>query len=150
MAVVRDRPYPGFNFLVDLGGGKADGPQAGFAEVSGLSAELEPIEYRNGNHKDAAPLKLPGLARQGDVTLRRGLIGTLDLVQWFQQARNGDAGARRRVVIQLLSEDRAQVAMTWKLLQAWPRRLAHGPLDAGKSQLAIEELVLACERVEIE
>ena len=46
MATLRERPYPPFNFLVDLGDGNTDGPQAGFAEVSGIGTEVTVAEYR--------------------------------------------------------------------------------------------------------
>jgi hypothetical protein len=51
MAVLRERPYVQFNFLVDIGAG-TDGPDAGFQEVSGIGMEVTVAEYRNGNHKE--------------------------------------------------------------------------------------------------
>ena len=55
-AVLRDRPYTGFNFLVDLGDGVTDGPRAGFQEVSVLGMEVTVVEYRNGNAKENNPI----------------------------------------------------------------------------------------------
>jgi hypothetical protein len=52
MAVFRDRPYPGFNFLVDLGDGTTDGPQAGLCEVVLPDAKIRTFEYRSGNDKE--------------------------------------------------------------------------------------------------
>ena len=104
MAVQRDRPYPGFNFLVDLGSGKTDGPAAGFRECSSIGLELCVVEYRNGNEKENNARKLTGLARVPDVTLRRGIIGSLDLWAWIKQVRNGDVGALRTVTISLMDE----------------------------------------------
>ena len=52
MAVLRDRPYGNFNFLVDLGSG-TDGPETGFCEVLMPEACIEVIEYRNGNDKES-------------------------------------------------------------------------------------------------
>ena len=40
MAVLRDRPYVQFNFLVDLGDGNTEGPEAGFQEISGIGMEV--------------------------------------------------------------------------------------------------------------
>jgi hypothetical protein len=79
MATLRERPYTQFNFLVDLGTGSTDGPQAGFAECSQIGMSVDVIEYRNGNRRENEVVKLTGLARPLDVTLRRGLIGALDL-----------------------------------------------------------------------
>lgn len=150
MAVVRDIPYARFNFLVDLGSGKSEGPAAGFAEVSGLGLQLELIEYRTGNARQLEPMKIPGLARVGDVTLRRGLIGSLELYTWIDQIRNGDAGALRTVRIQLLSEDHATVVQTWILQRARIVRHSSGPLNALGGDVAMEEMVLAFERLAIE
>ena len=67
--------------------------------------ELGVAEYRNGNEKSNDVRKLTGLARVPDVTLRRGIIGSLDLWQWIDQVRNGDQAALRTVTITLMSED---------------------------------------------
>ena len=69
MAVLRDRPYAQFNFLVDLGTGETDGPEAGFQECSAISMSVDVIEYRNGNEKENNPRKLTGL-HQGRATSR--------------------------------------------------------------------------------
>ncbi len=149
MAVVRDHPYTQFNFLVDVGTG-SDGPDAGFAEVSGLDTHVDVIEYRTGNSRVNEPMKLTGLTRVSDVTLRRGLIGSLSLWQWFIEVRNGDPNAARSVMIQLLNEDRSDVVMTWQLVRARPVKHVSGPLVASGTDIAIEELVLSCERLELE
>jgi phage tail-like protein len=150
MAVLRDRPYNQFNFLVDLGTGNTDGPQAGFQELSGLSTEVPVIEYRNGNSNENSVTKLTGLARVGDVTLKRGLIGALDLFAWLAQIRDGDQKALRTVSIQLLSEDHGAVVQTWKLLRARIIKHTSGPFNAKGNDVAIEEIVLAFERLEME
>ena len=72
MAVQRERPYAQFNFLVDLGTGDTDGPQAGFQECSAIGMSVDVIEYRNGNDRENNVRKLTGLARYPDVTLKRG------------------------------------------------------------------------------
>ena len=149
MAVLRDRPYAQFNFLVDLGTGETDGPRAGFQECSQIGMSVDLIEYRNGNEKANEVRKLTGLARYPDVTLRRGIIGSLDLYQWLDQIRNGDANAVRNVAIQLLSEDRA-VVQTWHLRHARIVKHVSGPLNAQGCDVAIEELTLAYERLELE
>lgn len=150
MAVLRDRPYAEFNFLVDLGTGDTSGPEAGFQECSGISMSVDVIEYRNGNDKENQPRKLTGLARVSDVTLRRGVIGSLNLYQWLDQIRNGDAAGFRTVVIHLQNEDHTATVMTWKLLRARIIKHTSGPLNAKGTDVAMEELTLAYERLEIE
>ncbi|MBS0441304.1 MAG: phage tail protein [Proteobacteria bacterium] len=150
MATQRERPYNRFNFLVDLGDGNTEGTDAGFAEVSGLGMQLEVIEYRNGNSRENEPMKITGLARVGDVTLRRGLIGSLKLYHWINQIRNGDTNALRTVTIQLQNEDHTATVQTWKLLRARIVKHVSGPFNAKGGDVAMEEMVLAFERLELE
>jgi phage tail-like protein len=149
MAVQRDNPYPGFNFLVDLGDGDPAAEGNAFAEINGLETWVEVIEYRSGADRDAAPTKLVGLNKVADVTLRRGFTGSLRLYRWFDAVRNGDANAVRTVTITLLAEDRTPIAI-WKLHRARPIRYGVGPLIAEGCEVAVEELVLAYERLEME
>ena len=150
MAILRDRPYGQFNFLVDLGTGNTEGPQAGFQEVSGIGMETTVIEYRNGNSKENNVMKLTGLTKVSDVTLKRGIIGSMDLYAWLDGIRNGDQHAFRTVTIQLQSENHTDVVQTWKLLRARIIKHTSGPLNAKGTDVAMEELVLAYERLEIE
>src|SRR5881275_2905711 len=150
MAVFRDRPYVQFNFLVDLGTGNTDGPDAGFQEVTGIGMEVTVSEYRNGNEKENSVRKITGLNKSTDVTLKRGVIGSLNLYQWLNEIRNGDQGAYRTVTVQLQNEDHTQVVETWKLLRARIIKHVSGPFNARCSDVAMEELTLAYERLEVE
>ena len=58
MATLRERPYVQFNFLVDLGDGVTEGPNAGFQELSGIGMEVTVSEYRTGNHKENSVMKI--------------------------------------------------------------------------------------------
>jgi phage tail-like protein len=150
MAVLRDRPYVQFNFLVDLGTGNTEGPEAGFQEVSGIGMEVTVAEYRAGNSVENSVMKITGLNKATDVTLKRGVIGSLSLYSWLHQIRNGDQAALRTVVLQLQNEDHTQVVQTWKLLRARIIKHTSGPFNAKGTDVAMEELVLAYERLEME
>jgi phage tail-like protein len=149
MAVLRDNPYGEFNFLVDLGTGNTDGPEAGFQECSAIGMEVAVAEYRNGNDKNNGVRKITGLAKVADVTLRRGIIGSLSLYQWLDAVRNGDQSLRT-VRIQLQSEDHSAVVQTWILHRARIVKHVSGPLNAKGTDVAMEELTLAYERLEME
>jgi phage tail-like protein len=150
MAVQRDRPYVQFNFLVDLGNGVTDGPQAGFQEVSNIGMEVTVAEYRTGNMKENSVQKITGMNKATDVTMKRGVIGVLDLYQWLDQIRNGDQTAYRTVTVQLQNEDHTQVVQTWKLLRARIIKHVSGPMNAKGTDVAMEELTLAYERLQME
>jgi phage tail-like protein len=150
MAVLRDRPYGQFNFLVDLGTGETDGPEAGFQECSRIGMEVSVAEYRNGNEKENSVHKITGLNKATDVTLRRGVIGSLNLYKWLDQIRNGDQAATRTVRIHLQNEDHTAIVMTWTLLRARIVKHVCGPLNAKGTDVAMEELTLAYERLQME
>jgi phage tail-like protein len=150
MAVQRDRPYAQFNFLVDLGTGETEGPHAGFQECSSIGMSVDVIEYRNGNDKENSVRKLTGLARCPDVTLKRGIIGSLDLYQWLDDVRNGNAAGYRTVTVRLQNEDHSSVVQEWRLLRARAIRHVSGPFNARCSDVAVEELTIAYERLELE
>jgi phage tail-like protein len=147
MAVLRDRPYVQFNFLVDLGTGVTAGPQAGFQECSNIGMEVTVAEYRTGNMVENSVQKITGINKATDVTLKRGVIGSLDLYQWLDQIRNGDQEALRTVTIQLQSEDHTTVVQTWKLLRARIIKHVSGPMNAKGTDVAMEELTVAYERL---
>ncbi len=149
MAVLRERPYAQFNFLVDLGTGNTDGPHAGFQECSEIGMSVDVVEYRNGNEKENAVRKLTGLARYPDVTLKRGIIGSLDLYTWLDDIRNGNPNAIRTVVVQLMNEDHSSVVQEWKLMRARIVKHVSGPFNARASDVAMEEITLAYERLEL-
>ena len=150
MAVLRERPYVQFNFLVDLGDGVTDGPEAGFQEVSGIGMEVTVSEYRNGNEKENAVRKITGMNKATDVTMKRGVIGSLNLYRWLNQIRNGDQAALLTVQIHLQNEDHTQIVQTWRLLRARIIKHTSGPMNGKGTDVAMEELVLAYERLEME
>ncbi|MCP3169252.1 phage tail protein [Myxococcus sp. CA051A] len=151
MAVFRDRPYVQFNFLVDLGAGNGtEGPDAGFQEISNVGMEVTVAEYRNGNEKENSVRKITGLNKATDVTMKRGVIGSLSLYKWLDQLRNGESNALRTVTIQLQNEDHTAVVQTWKLLRARIIKHVSGPFNAKGTDVAIEELTIAYERLEME
>src|ERR1041384_4657590 len=145
MAVLRDRPYVQFNFLVDLGDPSAppESVQGGFQECSGIGMEVTVAEYRNGNSRENSVMKITGINKSTDVTLKRGVIGSLNLYNWLNDIRNGNHNALRNVVIQLQNEDHPAVVMELKLMRARVTKVTLGPFSAKGTDVAMEELVLA-------
>jgi phage tail-like protein len=150
MAVLRDRPYVQFNFLVNLGDGVTNTPQAGFQEISGIGMEVTITEYRPGNYAFNNVIKTAGLNKATDVTMKRGVIGSLDLYKWLDDVRNGSSNGLRTVTIELKSEDRSATVQTWRLINARIMKHQSGPLSAKGTDVAMEELTLSYERLEME
>jgi len=150
MAVLREKPYVQFNFLVDLGAGNTEGAEAGFQECSNIGMEVTVAEYRTGNSKENSVRKITGLNKATDVTLKRGVIGSLNLYQWLNDIRNGNQNAERTVTVHLQNEDHTSIVQTWKLLRARIIKHVSGPMNAKGTDVAMEELTLAYERLEME
>ncbi|HEX9374231.1 MAG TPA: phage tail protein [Roseiflexaceae bacterium] len=148
MATERDRPYSAFNFLVQIGDEAPTSVRAGFQEVSGLGMEITVQEYRAGNSKLNSTIKITGTHKVSDVTLKRGVIGHLDLYKWLDSTRRGEHDLRP-VVIQLQSEDHKSIAMEWRLTGARPIKYTGPGLNGKGTDVAIEELVLAAETIEL-
>jgi phage tail-like protein len=143
MAVLRNHPYGRYNFIVTI-----EGVSASFSEVVLPTAEINVIEYREGADRDNQSRKLPGLTKYTNLVLRRGITGSLELWQWFAATRNGEV-QRRKVTITLLREDREPV-MTWKLSNCLPVKFTGPAFNARGNEVAIEEVELAVEGLEIE
>ena len=147
---VRDDPYGAFNFMVRLGdAGGEDQISGGFSDVSGLGNEVKFSEYRNGNDAQNHVRKIPNVNSTDDITLKRGLIGDLQLFTWLKTTRDGTI-ERRTVTITLLDERRSPVCR-WVLQAAQPKKWV-GPTLTGKGggEVAMEELHLVAESVDFQ
>lgn len=150
MAVARDNPYSNFNFIVLIDGLEA----AAFSEVSGLDSENTAIEYREGADATNATRKLPGVEKYSNVSLKRGITGSLALWNWRKEVRDSTSTfpPRKEVTIKLLNEkgDRNNPAMTFKLRNAWPTKITGPSFNAKGNDIALEQLDLVHERLDIE
>lgn len=153
MATFRENPYGTFNFLISLGGAQGDGAEGtivgGFSDVTGLGNEVHYSEYRNGNERVNTSRKVHATYKGDDVTLKRGLVGSLDLFQWIKGVREGNSDPRS-VTITLLDEARRPVA-TWKLRNAQPKKWTGPTLAAkGGGEVAMEEISFVHEGIDYE
>lgn len=150
MATERNRPYVGMNYRVKIGDSDESAVAAGFSEVSGLGLDISIAEYRAGNAPTNEPVKVPAVAKTPDVTLKRGVIGELELLhEWANALRNGDETARRNVTIELMAEDRSTVGQTWRLFNTMIMSYKGPSLTGTSADIAVEEVVLSAERIEM-
>ncbi len=145
MALSRERPYSQFRFHVHFSPANQH-PDAAFQEINGLQHDPPdaPTTDQSGN-----PRKITGTYKVGDVTLKRGVIGELSVLEkWLQQVKDGHPSGRRVVSITLYNESR-QPVQVWRLQGARPVKYTGPPLSDKETDVAIEELVLSCERIEL-
>ena len=157
MAEERARPYSNFNFRVSWAPATdnegdtlaEETVHAAFQEVSGLGMEITVAEYRAGNSATNEPIKITGTVKTPDVTFKRGVIGALDLYQWLNAVRDGAQNQLKNVTVKLMAEDRETVAQEWLLKNTRPIKYTGPPLNGKSTDLAIEELTLSPERLEM-
>jgi len=150
-------PYAGFNFTLKLGNVQV----AGFSECTGLSAETKILEYNEGGRNGAA-LKFPETTNFGNITLKRGITASNELIAWHQEVVNGTFGTNARsqdlrqtlakdrgsnITIELQDETRKRTVRSWSLVRAFPVKWMGPDLKAASSEVAIETLELAHEGI---
>jgi len=138
--------YPAtvFSFAVEWGG-----QRLGFSEVSGLTQENQAIEYRDGNFPEYSSIKMPGLRKFSNITLKRGIVkADNDFAKWLLTVKMNTV-ERRDLIINLLNENREPV-MVWKVHHAFPVKLEGPGLKATGNEVAIESIELAHEGIEPE
>jgi len=137
-------PHTKNHFKVEWGG-----TNIGFMEVSGLTMEIDVVDYREGGSPESIFRKMPGLKKFSDVVLKRGIIkNDDDFYRWISTATFNQV-ERRDVVISLLNEKHEPVVI-WKIRNAFPNKLEYSPLQANKSDVIIESLTLTHEGLTVE
>lgn len=137
-------PIPKFHFQVEWGGAKI-----GFTEVTGLDVSTEVIEYRDGASLEYHKIKMPGMQKFSNITLKRGTFkGDNDYYNWWNTVALNTI-ERRDVVISLLNENHEPVVV-WKVKNAWPVKVQSTDLKADGNEVAIETIELAHEGLTIQ
>lgn len=137
-------PMPKFHFSVDIDS-KQNLP---FQEVSGIDVETQAIEYRHGNSPVFLPIKMPGLQKSGNVTLKKGVFkGDNSFWDWFNQIKMNTI-KRVPVTIKLLDESGNPI-MTWSFTNAFPTKITATDMKSDGNEVAIEQLEFAYETLTI-
>lgn len=139
-----DYPLPKFHFQVQWGG-----TRIGFTEISGLDVETEVIEYRDGALREFSKLKIPGMQKYPNVTMKRGVFKSdNDYFNWWNTVSLNTV-QRRDVIVSLLNEAHEPV-MVWKIKNAWPTKIGSTDLKADGNEIAIESIELAHDGLSIQ
>ncbi|MDR6852884.1 phage tail-like protein [Sphingomonas sp. BE123] len=119
-----------------------------FQEVTGLESEAQVIEYRAGNSAIFAPIKMPGLQKVGNVTMKKGIFVTdQTLWTWFSSIAMNTI-ARSTIVVNLLDETGAP-RMMWTLNNAFPTKLSGTDLKSDGNEVAVESIEIAYETLKV-
>lgn len=137
-------PLPKFHFQV-----KWDDAELAFQEVSGLDMESEVLEYRAGNNPVFSKLKMPGMMKYSNVTMKKGVfVKDNALFTWFAEIKM-NVIKRKAITISLLDETQTPT-MVWKLQNAFPVKITGTDLKAEGNEIAVESIEIAHEGLVIE
>jgi phage tail-like protein len=137
-------PLPKFYFKVDIG----DQKDVPFQEISGLDTETQSIEYRAGNSKEFSTVKMPGIKKTGNVTLKKGVFAKDNKFwDWYNQIKLNTI-KRVTVTIQLCDEA-GSPTMVWTLANAWPTKITGTDMKSDGNEVAVETLEVAHEGLTI-
>jgi phage tail-like protein len=136
-------PLPKFYFQV-----KWDSQVMSFQEVSGLDIQSEEIKYRHGDSPEFSVIKMPGLKKVGNVTMKKGVFKSDNKFwEWFNQIKMNTI-KRVPVTISLLDETGAPT-MVWTLANAWPTKITGTDLKAEGNEASIETIEIVHEGLTI-
>lgn len=137
-------PLPSFHYSVSW-----EGKDLGFSEVSGLTMETQVIEYRDGLSKQYGPMKMSGIPKVSNITLKRGIIPKNNsFFKWINSTALNKP-QRQTLTINLLNESHEPV-VTWTVDKAWPVKVEGPSLKATGNEVAIESIEIAHEGLKIE
>ncbi|HIY38348.1 MAG TPA: phage tail protein [Candidatus Agathobaculum merdigallinarum] len=152
-------PLTKMNFVVSVDGISGS---AAFSEVTGVDASVDVIEFRQGNAGSLAPVKIPGLVKHGNITLRMGYTRSQDFKTWIQAcvSERRNENIRHNVVIELIDivttdqspqsvTEGVDSTLTWILKDAWVCKYSGPDLNASASEVAIESVEIAYEELVI-
>lgn len=140
----RNDPFRGFNFRVEIDGMAV----ASFSEVSGLTADGDAVDYREGTDAINNVRKLTGLRKFAMLVFKRGYIKDDTLWKWYTRIANGQNDRRHGSVI--LRNEAHKDVMRWNFENAWINKIEGPSLKASGNEVAIESMELCHEGLSFE
>jgi phage tail-like protein len=132
-------PLPKFHFRVEWGG-----TRIGFTEVTGLEVNTDLIEYRDGASPEYSKIKMPGMQKFGNITLKRGIFKSDNEYYNWWNTHALNTIERRDITISLLNESHEPVVV-WKIKNAWPVKVQSTDLKGDGNEVAVETIEIAHE-----
>jgi len=125
-----------------------DDKELAFTEVSGLDVETEVVEYREGSSPEYSKIKMPGMQKFSNITMKRGTFkGDNGFYEWWNTVKLNTIG-RKTISISLLNEEHDPV-VTWNIKSAWPIKVQSTDLKGDGNEVAIESIEIAHEGLTI-
>ena len=139
--------FGSYNFLLEIANYSENTTEivGGFKSVTGMDSETEIIEFKQGN--DMVVRKKPGRTTYANIVLERGYTANDNLWKWRKNIEDGLIDRRSGSVI-ILDQDGSTEVARYNFYEAWPAKWYVPEMNSDGSQMAIEKIELAVEKVE--
>lgn len=137
---IKEDPLQSFMFRVQLSGMSGE---IGFTKVSGLSREVDVVEYFENMYEHSH--KLPGREKFGDITFEKGMFSDTTFVKEYEKVLGADKNeCRHEVTISILNRF-GEVKRKFELYEAWFSKYEVGDLDSSSNDVIVETLTVVFE-----
>lgn len=148
------RTYPPVSFFFEVvfqgEGLDKDVVETRFQSVTGLSVDMQTETLKEGGENRFEHI-LPVRTKYDPLVLKRGLVTDSKMIQWCMDAILNFDIRPVNLLVRLLHVNRpnddqppAGIAplMTWKVINAWPKKWSVSEFNAEQNSVAIESLEL--------
>lgn len=129
-------PQTSYRFKLVLGGHET----AGFFDEATTNVEGQTVDLTQAR-------KITGLNKAGDIALKRGVDTNKELWKWRQIVIDGDINAARKNGSIVLFDYEGTPVTSYTIINAWPKKYTTASLDTGGNDVALEEIVIAHEKL---
>jgi phage tail-like protein len=144
-------PFISFNFAVEIEVPDVipNACNGAFAECDGLEMTMDVKTIREGGN-NTQQIRLTGPVNYGTLTLKRGMTSNFDLWQWFSTLYDpGQGGLRAVTKVSVMAADGVTEQARFVLNGCLPVKLKAPPLNARDGVVAVEELQIAYESLQL-
>jgi phage tail-like protein len=137
------KPGPGYYFRV-----KIDNITVQFQEVSGLDIQSGETQYRKGNNPVFSVIKMPGMIKNGNVTMKKGWVANGKKLNDCLDQLKKNTTKRKDITVELLDEQ-GKVSMAWTLKNAWVTKTTGIDVKNTGTEMTIETIDIAHEGISV-
>lgn len=137
-------PPVGFYFKLSITG-VSNASDAGFQEVSGITAELGIEEIAEGG-ENRFKYRVPDRAKYSNLVVKRGLVvKNSALAQWCLTTIPGDFSAQitTKTVTVVLMDPNGNNLMAWDFINAWPVKWSVSDFKSTDDSVVVESIEFA-------
>jgi len=142
-------PLPVYNYKVEIAG-----ETIAFSEVSGLSIEYEPIEFKQSPIASGPVgpevIHMPGPPTPANVTLKKGVVKGNSIKVFYEWINNIHITRTKKDIFVRLCDETGEAVISWKVTNAFPTKLEAPGFDASSKEIAVESMELIGDAVTME